>query len=114
MLTSGDVVDLDLGRPEGREAGYWHPAIVLTAQRILDVDPSVIQVVPLTTTLRGFRTEVELDPDEGNGLTEPSAAQVQHLRSVSPARVRSVRGNVGLLVVTQLRELAGVLLDVPR
>jgi mRNA interferase MazF len=114
MLTSGDVVDLDLGSPEGREAGFRHPAVVLTAQRVLDAEPAVIQVVPLTSTLRGFHTEVELDPDERNGLNERSAAQVQHLRSVSPERVRAVRGNVGPLAVTQLREIAGVLLDVPR
>ena len=36
MLTSGDVVDLDLGTPVGREAGFRHPAVVVTAQRILD------------------------------------------------------------------------------
>jgi len=37
MPTSGDVVDLDLGTPEGREAGDLHPAVVPTAQRILDL-----------------------------------------------------------------------------
>ena len=36
MPISGDVVDLDLGVPEGREAGFGHPAVVVTAQRILD------------------------------------------------------------------------------
>jgi mRNA-degrading endonuclease toxin of MazEF toxin-antitoxin module len=33
MQSSGDVVELDLGRPEGREAGSLHPAVVITAQR---------------------------------------------------------------------------------
>ena len=51
MLISGDVVDLDLGLPEGRKAGFRHPAIVITAQRILDAEPSVVHVVPLTTIL---------------------------------------------------------------
>ncbi len=36
MLTSGDVVDLDLGAPAGRDAGFQHPAVVVTAQRILE------------------------------------------------------------------------------
>ena len=54
MLTSGDVVDLDLGTPAGREAGFRHPAVVVTAQRVLDAEPSVVQVVPLTTTVRGL------------------------------------------------------------
>lgn len=37
MLTSGDVIDLDLGLPQGQEAGFTHPVIVITAQRILDL-----------------------------------------------------------------------------
>ncbi len=31
MLTSGDVIDLDLGMPAGREAGFRHPVVVVTA-----------------------------------------------------------------------------------
>ena len=54
MPTSGDVVDLELGVPEGREAGFRHPAVLVTAQRILDESPSVVHVVPLTTTIRRF------------------------------------------------------------
>lgn len=113
MLTSGDVVDLDLGLPEGREAGYQHPAIVVTAQRILDEAPSVIQVVPLTSTIRRFGSEVTVEPDDRNGLDAPSAAQCQHLRAVSPRRVRSSRGNVGPAVLTQLRETLATILDLP-
>ena len=68
MQTSGDLVSLDFGRPERREAGYVHPAVVVTAQRILDAAPTVIQVVPLTSTLRGFHSEIVIEPDIANGL----------------------------------------------
>ena len=57
MPSSGDVVELDLGTPEGREAGFRHPAVVVTAQRILDAEPSVIHVVPLTSTIRSRRRD---------------------------------------------------------
>ena len=87
MQTSGDVVDLDLGQPEGREAGFLHPAIVITAQRILDAEPSVVHVVPLTSTIRTFHSEIVIEPDETNGLSGTSAAQCQHLRAVSPQRI---------------------------
>lgn len=113
MPTSGDVVDLELGTPEGREAGFRHPAVLVTAQRILDADPSVIHVVPLTTTLRGFHSEVVLDPDVGNGLDAPSAAQCQHLRAVSLRRVSAVRGNVGAADLAQIRDVIAVLFDLP-
>jgi mRNA interferase MazF len=112
MLTSGDVVDLDLGAPTGREAGFRHPAVVVTAQRILDAEPSVVQVVPLTTTVRSFASEVPIEPDPTNGLDAPSAAQCQHIRAVSTTRTDTVRGNVGAVDLHQIRELLGTLLDI--
>jgi mRNA interferase MazF len=113
MPTSGDVVDLDLGVPEGREAGFLHPAVLVTAQRILDAGPSVVHVVPLTSTVRRFGSEVVIEPDDTNGLRETSAAQCQHLRAVSPSRLAATRGNVGPAVLVQLRETIAVLLDLP-
>ncbi len=112
MLTSGDVVDLDLGAPTGREAGYRHRSVVVTAQRILDANPSVVQVVPLTTTQRQFAAEVVLEPDAVNGLSARSAAQCQHVRSVSTSRTDDVRGNVGVVGLRQIRETLGTLLDI--
>lgn len=113
MPNSGDVVDLELGAPEGREAGFRHPAVLVTAQRILDGSPSVVHVVPLTSTIRSFHSEVVIDPDELNGLAVASAAQCQHLRAVSPRRVLGVRGNVGGPVLMQLRETIALILDLP-
>ncbi len=113
MLTSGDVVDLDLGLPEGREAGFRHPAVVVTAQRILDAQPTVIQVVPLTTTIRRFASEITVEPDGDSGLRQRSAAQCQHLRAVSTGRVEDVRGNVGPTLLSQIRATVGLILDIP-
>ena len=111
MLTSGDVVLADLGEPVGREAGFPRPVIVVTAQVVLAQGPSVVQVVPLTTTRRGFRSEVDIEPDPTNGLEEPSAAQCQHLRAVSVARLGEPIGHVGPTALLQLRETIADLLD---
>ncbi len=113
MLTSGDVIDLDLGLPEGREAGFRHPAVVVTAQRILDARPTVIQVVPLTTTIRPFTSEIPIEPGADNGLREASAAQGQHVRAVSTGRIEQIRGNVGPTVLSQIRDTIGLILDTP-
>jgi mRNA interferase MazF len=113
MPISGDVVDLELGAPEGREAGFRHPAVLVTAQRILDAAPTVVHVVPLTSTIRAFHSEIVVEPDEANGLDVPSAAQCQHIRAVSPSRVAGTRGNVGATVLSQLRETIAVILDLP-
>ncbi|MDA9241666.1 type II toxin-antitoxin system PemK/MazF family toxin [bacterium] len=71
MLTSGDIVSLDLGQPKGCEASYLHPAVVITAQRILDAHPTVIQVVPLTSTLRGFMQRSSSSRPQSTGLRCP-------------------------------------------
>lgn len=113
MLTSGDVVDLDLGTPTGREAGFRHPAVVATAQRILDTDPTVVHVVPLTSTIRHFHSEIEIEPDDSNGLTTLSAAQCQHIRSVATQRVHDVRGNIGAALLAQIRDTIAIILDLP-
>ena len=113
MPSSGDVVAVEFGAPEGREAGMRRPAVVVTAQRILDATPSVIQVVPLTSTLRSFHSEVVIEPDPANGLDAASAAQCQHVRAVSPGRIVEIRGNVGSIVLTQVRETIAVILDLP-
>ena len=113
MPTSGDVVDLELGVPEGREAGFRHPAVLVTAQRIVDASPSVVHVVPLTTTIRRFHSEIVIEPDDGNSLHDISAAQCQHLRAISPRRILQTRGNVGAAVLAQLRDAIAVILDIP-
>lgn len=111
MLTSGDVLDVDLGVPAGSEAGSRRPAVVVTAQRVLAAEPTVIQVVPLTWTLHGYATEVTITADEANGLEADSAAQCQHVRAVATVRARQTLGNVGPLALAQVRDTLGALLD---
>ncbi|HEY1538376.1 MAG TPA: type II toxin-antitoxin system PemK/MazF family toxin [Solirubrobacteraceae bacterium] len=106
-------MDLDLGAPAGRAAGFRHPAIVVSAQRILDAAPAVIHVVPLTSTIRAFGSEVRVEADASNGLDRASAAQCQHLRAVSTGRVDGVRGNVGTAALSEVREVIAVILDLP-
>ena len=78
------------------------------AGRIID-----LRHVPLTTTLRGFHSEIVIEPDAANGLEAVSAAQCQHLRAVSPGRILDVRGNVGSAALAQIRETIAVILDIP-
>ncbi len=111
MLTPGDIVVLDLGVPTGSEAGLRRPAVVVTAARVLRGEPNVVQVVPLTRTLRRSGVEVALEPDDGNALEARSAAQCQHVRSVATARITATTGNVGPGALAQIREVLGVLID---
>lgn len=112
MLTPGDVVELDLGLPAGSEAGLRRPAIVVTAARILKGGPNVVQVVPLTRTIRTSSAEVVLEPDDGNGLTTRTSAQCQHVRSVATTRIGHRAGNVGPAVLREVRETLALVMDI--
>lgn len=111
MLTPGDVVELDLGSPAGSEAGLRRPAVVVTAEWILRGQPNVIQVVPLTRTIRDSGAEIPVEPDSLNGLEVLSSAQCQHVRSVAVSRVVSRIGNVGAVVLRQLRDTIATIID---
>jgi mRNA-degrading endonuclease toxin of MazEF toxin-antitoxin module len=51
MRRCGDLQLADLGEPQGREAGFQRPVVVVTAQFVLDPHESVVHVVPLTSTI---------------------------------------------------------------
>ncbi len=87
------------------------PAVVVTAQRVLVAEPTVVQIVPLTRTLRGYRSEVTIMADAANGLGTDSSAQCQHIRAVATTRVRRTVGNVGPAALAQVRDTIAVLLD---
>lgn len=59
MVTRNDIFWADLGHPAGRR-----PVCVLTRDAAIPVLTSVT-CAPITRTIRGIRSEVEIGPDEG-------------------------------------------------
>lgn len=110
-MRSGDVTVVDLGQPVDNEAGFVRPTVVVSSQFVLDQHPQVVQVVPLTSTVRGWTSEVVVEPDTENGLSSDSAAQCQHVRSIAVRRVRETVGNVGPMTLAEVREVLADLLD---
>jgi mRNA interferase MazF len=110
MPTSGEVVLLDLGVPHGHEAGFPRPAVVVTAAPVLKHGPTVVQVVPLTSTIRGYDAEVLIGADAANGLGVDSAAQCQHIRSVAASRLGETLGTISPVQLHQVRATLALLL----
>ncbi|WP_238146662.1 hypothetical protein [Ornithinimicrobium murale] len=52
-----------------------------------------------------------IDPDEANRLVAPSSAQCQHVRSVATTRIHERTGNVGPVVLGEVRETLALLID---
>jgi mRNA interferase MazF len=101
-MRPGDIVRVDFGEPVGHEPGFIRPAVVVTADAFLAVRTGVLNVVPLTSTGRGWLAEV--------ATADHGFAQCWIVQSISPLRVVEVVGNVGAAALTQIREvLADVL-----
>ncbi|MGD9793706.1 MAG: type II toxin-antitoxin system PemK/MazF family toxin [Acidimicrobiia bacterium] len=111
-LSAGDVVLVDLGSPIGSEAGFVRPAVVVSASGLLRRNLATIFVVPCTSTFRNVASHVELAPDEQNGLPLACWAQVEQLRSIARARCVERLGNVGVVALVQIREIAALLIDI--
>lgn len=111
-MRAGDIVVVDFEVPVGGERGFVRPAVVVTADLILQARPQTVHVVPITSKiLRSLPTEVVVS---ATGLDQPSAAQCHLCAVVSAARVRNDgRGNVGAASLAEVRSVLGDLLDIP-
>lgn len=74
MVERGDIIWADLGAPAGRR-----PVCVLTRDAAIAV-LSAITCAPITRTIRGIRSEVEIGPAQG--LPEQSAINCDNLITI--------------------------------
>jgi mRNA interferase MazF len=96
----GDIVLVDLEPVRGAEADKARPAVLVgndaSIQAAARHGRGVLTIVPLTTntTIRG-RMHVALRPTRLNGLSAPSKAQAEQVRSIDIERVHGRLGRLG-------------------
>lgn len=105
-MRAGDVVQVDFGTPAKGEPGFIRPAVIVTSDDVLDFRQFAVLVVPCTTTRRGWLTEIEVG---GLGIVQA------HLpTTISVDRIVASEGAiVGPVVLRQIRELIGELIEIP-
>jgi mRNA interferase MazF len=112
-MRAGDIVIIDFGTPQGSEPGFVRPAVVVTADAVLEFHPRTIHVVPITSNVdRRLPTEVELDDSV---LPKRSVAQAHLAAVVSIARLIDpgvASSSVGPVTLAQIRDVIGDLLDI--
>lgn len=87
---------VDFGPRYPAEPAGYRPALVLGPPPGWLTAPNVI-VAPFTTTPRGFRSYVEVEPSEENGLQEISYLQCEQIRSVNQNRYVETLGRLSAL-----------------
>lgn len=93
-MRSGDVFTVDFGSPLDNEAGLLRPAVVITDDDILESISGTFQVVPFTSTVRNWPTDISSEWGEAQVhliTTVSSLAAGEHLGTVGPAKLRALR-----------------------
>lgn len=93
-LSRGDVVRVRLDPTEGREIRKTRPAVVVSNRAACRFD-TVIQVVPITgpvdRELRPYEAEIG---SHSSGLSKPSRAVANQIRTVARHRITTCLGQV--------------------
>lgn len=90
----GEVWWADLDPHFGHEQSGLRPVLIISATSFNTGRFNMAMVLPLTTTLRGWRTRVRILPPEG-GVTQPSEILCDQLRAIDLRRVsRRIGGPV--------------------
>jgi mRNA interferase MazF len=112
-VKAGDIVEVDFGMPVGSEAGFRRPGIVVTADSFLQLRPTTVLVVPLTSTRRSFPSHIEIEADPTNQLDVTSYAPVEQLRAIAVERCGPPTGNVGRAVIHQILDILAMITGMP-
>jgi mRNA-degrading endonuclease toxin of MazEF toxin-antitoxin module len=101
-MRSGDLVIVDFGVPIGSTPALIRPAVVVTAQPTLDEFAQSFHVVPITSNLRRWPSDV---------ATDRGHAQCHLVTTVDQLQVvEETADNVGAVTLAQIRETVSILL----
>jgi mRNA interferase MazF len=104
VVARGDIVWAGLGPPAGRR-----PVCVLTRDAAIDV-LAAITCAPITRTVRGIQSEVEVGP--GEGLPEPSVISCDNLLTVPKSVMDEPVGRLDLDARARLDKALRYALDI--
>jgi mRNA interferase MazF len=94
----------------GREQGGVRPAIVVSNDVFNQAPNELYVIVPVTGTDRRVRLHVRISPPEG-GLTEPSFALCDQVRTASVRRFLRRRGDMDVETVRRIQTLVAEIVD---
>jgi len=108
-LETGSVAWADLTPARGREQSGRRPVLVVAGEGYLDVVTTLVLCVPVTTVDRGWPNHVRLTG--GTGLTEPSWAMTEQIRTLARERLTRVSGAVDATTLRTVRTWLADFLD---
>jgi mRNA interferase MazF len=102
-LTRGGIYLARLDPARGAEVGKRRPVVVLTAQSLLEVDPPILFVCPLSSRSDPAYVSLHLALPARDRLQRPSYALIEHSRAISRQRLVSER--LGMLTPGEINSI---------
>ena len=106
-LKRGMVIDVNLNPTKGSETGKVRPCVIIT-NNVYNERVPVIQVVPITAwneKKARVKTNIEISPNQRNGLTKKSIADCLQTRPIDHRfRLVKLRGELTLDVIKKIDE----------
>ncbi len=110
-IQPGSVIWVSLDPTRGREQRGHRPALVVSGHGFLEAITTLVTVVPLTTSDRGWPNHIALTGP--TGLAEPSWVMTEQLRTLSRERITRVSGTVDARCLREVRRWLADFLDFP-
>ena len=108
-LAPGVVAWAALEPVRGREQGGRCPVLVVASAGYLDAVTTLVIVLPITTTDRGWPNHVRVEGS--SGLDRPSWVMTEQPRTLSRDRLTGVAGEVSIDCLGAVRTWLGDFLD---
>ena len=104
----GEIWLVDLDPTRSHEQAGQRPALVLSVDEFNRGPADLVIVIPLTSRIRGIPSHVRIDPPEG-GLSRPSVALCEAVRSISKTRLVQPWGRVSAATLARVEDCIRIL-----
>lgn len=92
-MKQGEIWELYLNPTKGSEQSGRRPAVILSGN-LLNTYLQVVIVCPLTTSIKNYKGNLIIEPNEINGLEKKSEVLTFHVRSVSKSKLDKKLGKI--------------------
>ncbi len=109
-MRQGEIWEMYFDSVKGSEQGGRRPAVIISGN-LLNQYLNVVIVCPLTTSIKNYKGNLIIEPDEWNGLEEKSEVLTFHVRSVSKDRLKN---KLGMILKEDVEFIKSTLNDILR
>lgn len=102
-MKQGEIWELYLNPTKGSEQSGRRPAVIISGN-MLNTYLQVVIVCPLTTSIKNYKGNLIIKPNEINGLEKISEVLTFHVRSVSKTRLDKKIGKIPLKDVEVIKK----------